>query len=133
MTSKNRIDLVDSLKNMQKILTNRPQYKEMLAEVQMMRFKIKPIMGNITEINLQDLQLIEILWSLGKLEEFFKRDYDRIPVKQRGSFLRIFDSIRGQLQENLGQLNIRQNNPQSTSRLIEMEIVKEIPHKKQIN
>ena len=133
MTSKNRIDLVDSLKNMQRILDNRPQYKEMLAEVQMMRFKIKPIFGNITEINLQDLHLIETLWSLGKLEEFFNRDYDRIPVKQRGSFLRIFDAIKGRLQEKLNKIDIRQNNPQSTSPLVEMEIVKENPLKRQIN
>ena len=133
MINKNRIDLVDSLKSMQKILTNRPQYKDMLIEVQMMRFKIKPIVGNIAEINLKDLRLVETLWSLGKLEEFFNHDYDRIPIKQRNSFLRIFDSIKDQLQNNLNKIDIRQNNPNSSSPLIEMEIIKEIPLKRQIN
>ena len=133
MTNKNRIDLVDSLKRMQRILANRPEYKEMLEEVRMMRFKIRPIVGNITEINLKDLHLVETLWSLGKLEEFFDRDYDRLPLKQRNSFLRIFDSIKDRLQNNLNKVNIRQSDFKSTSPLIEMEIVKELPLKRQIN
>jgi len=124
---------MESLRNMQKILENRPDSQEMLREITMMRFKIKPIFGNITEVDLNDFRLIETLWSLGKLEEFFKSEYPRIPVKERHSFIRILDSVKDRLKENLNKIDMKRHNPKNATSLIEMEILREIPRKKQVN
>jgi len=133
MTNKNRIDIVDSLNQIKKILFAQPDYQKMRDEIRMMGFKVKPLVGNVAEVNLQDLRLMEIIWRLGKLEEFFIRDFDKIPVKQQPSFLRIFEMVKKRLQDSLIRLDIRQNNPQNSSPWVEMEIIKEIPHQDKIN
>jgi hypothetical protein len=133
MTNKNRIDIIDSLNQIKKILFAQPDYQKMRDEIRMMGFKVKPLVGNVAEVNLQDLRLMEIIWRLGKLEEFFIRDFDKIPVKQQQSFLRIFEMVKKHLQDSLTRLDIRQNNPQNFSPWVEMEIIKEIPHQDKIN
>jgi len=133
MINKNHVDLMESLRSIKKILDNRPNSQEMLKEVRMMRFKIKPIFGNVTEIDLNDFRLIETLWSLGKLEEFVDREYRHISYKDRMTFIRILTSIKDRLKDNLNKIDIKRTNPRSAASLIEMEILREIPRKKQVN
>ena len=62
----------------------------MFEEVQMMKFKIKPIHGDVSAFNLKNISFIESLWSLGKLDEFFHREFPQLSKKDQEVFLRFF-------------------------------------------
>ena len=96
----------------------------MYEEVRMMKFKIKPLQGDISLLNLGNANFIEILWGLGKLDEFFQGHYKKIAMRKRDLFLRLFDEIHENFQDQLNALNLKPEKV-SDSSMFEMEIFKE--------
>ena len=43
----------------------------MYEEIRMMKFRIRPLQGNVLSVNLNNEKFIEVLWSMGKLDEFY--------------------------------------------------------------
>ncbi len=128
MKTKKHQDIIDRLALLQKdILNKKPSLEKMREEVQMMHFKIRPIQGNISLINLNSVQLIEVLWNLGKLEEFYHREVGRITRTEQMAFFSIFDRVYGQLQTQLNRINLRSELVIKGSGVLELEIFKEKP------
>jgi len=128
MKTKKNQDIIDRLANLQKqIMHERPPLEKMRTEVQMMHFKIRPIQGNIALLNLNNSQLIEILWNLGKLEEFYNHEVRQISRSKRPAFFQLFDRIYGQLQNRLNRLNLKQEKSIKGNGMLELEIFKEKP------
>jgi hypothetical protein len=72
MDKKNKMDVVEMMSTFQNtILNNKPNEKDMYDEVRMMRFKVKPVHGDLSVLNINNHHFMEILWSLGKMDEFF--------------------------------------------------------------
>ena len=74
MRKKINKDILSLINNIQKIISTKPNTDQMFEEVRMMKFKIKPIQGDLMSFNLKNQHFIESLWSLGKLDEFFFRE-----------------------------------------------------------
>lgn len=108
-----------------KILENKPALHQMLEEVRMMKFKIKPLHGDISLLNLKNNSFIEILWSLGKLDEFFQSQYKKVSSGKKDLFLRLFDEIHEKFQDKLNDLNLKPEKIVESSSSFEMEIYKE--------
>ena len=73
MDKKNKMDVVEMMSTFQNtILNNKPNEKDMYDEVRMMRFKVKPVHGDLSVLNINNHHFMEILWSLGKMDEFFQ-------------------------------------------------------------
>jgi len=119
---KNIFSLVSQLKQ---IFDNKPAQDKMLREVEMMRFKIRPVIGDISILNFKNKQLIETLWGLGKLDEFFKRNFKNISKKDKRVFSQMVGQLRGRLEEQLSRINFRR--PVKIPQIVEMEIFKEHP------
>lgn len=114
-----------------KLSGNKVSSERMYEELQMMRFRIRPLQGDISSLNFKDKDLIEILWRLGKLDEFFQQEHGRLSSSQRKTFFQLFDDLHQQYQERLGALNLKSDEDLEFSSTIEMEIYKEErPHKK---
>lgn len=127
-------DIVSLFGNIQKIISSKPATNQMFKEVQMMKFKIKPIQGDLTSFNLKNEQFIESLWSLGKLDEFFFKEVPSLNKKEKEVFMRIFDSLYYKYQQQLNQSNLRQKKiNMSKTGLLEMEIYKERKLKRKVN
>jgi hypothetical protein len=111
------------IKKLKTIFDNKPDQEQMLKEVEMMRFKIRPVLGDISLLNFKNSRLVETLWSLGKLEEFFQNHFQKIPKSDRQIFFQVVGQFKEKLESQLKDVNLRQfvNTPQ----LIEMEIFKE--------
>lgn len=134
MKKKNESDIVLLLEQFQKnILGNKPSIGQMIKEVQMMRFKIRPIQGDFSYLNFQNSRFIEILWSLGKMDEFFDRRLSALPTKQKGIFFNYFDSMYRSFQDELNKLNLKIPQTGKLSSVFEMEIFKEKKRNKRIN
>jgi UDP-galactopyranose mutase len=94
MPKKTSNDVVEKVTHFQRqILENKPTFVQMYEEIRMMKFKIRPVVGDISVLNLKNSGFIEILWSLGKLDEFFQHEYGKLSYKKRDLFLRLFDEI----------------------------------------
>ena len=128
MDSSKKIDAVDKIKHFQeRILANKPEIGEMVYDVQMMNFKIRPISGDITELDYGNYDFIEALWSLGKLDEFFRVEFESIESNEKDAFFRIINDLRVNFQNQLKQANIQAIDFQDKSmmQLFEIEIIKE--------
>ena len=133
MKKKQQINLSTIISALQKQLVgNRPTIAKMYEEIRMMKFVIRPLQGDITTLNFNDTKLIETLWSLGKLDEFFQKKFKEVPKNQRGSFMQVFDQIHKNFQDQLNTINLK---PEKTTTfpVLEMEIFKEKSPRKKSN
>lgn len=130
MKIRNETDVLKIFDNFQKTIQKKPSHKHMMDEVRMMKFKVRPMQGDILLFNLQDKRLIEMLWSLGKLDELFQNKYQKLSSKDKGVFFRIFDSMYQNLQSELGKINLRRDKASNISPTVEIEIFKEQKQKK---
>ncbi len=134
MGKKTSKDIISLFGNIQRVISSRPAVDQMYAEVQMMKFKIKPIQGDLMSFNLKNEQFIESLWSLGKLDEFFFREVPTLSKKEKEVFMRIFDSLYFKYQQQLNEANLQQRKVTLTKAgLLELEIFKEGKLKKKVN
>jgi len=134
MRKKFERDVIQILKRFQySVLQNKPTPEHMLDEIRMMKFKIKPIQGDISQINLKDGRFIEIIWSLGKMDEFFQKEVDHIAESQKETFFQFFNETYSTLQQKLNMLRIRAGQKGSPNSVLEMEIFKDNTHKGKSN
>ncbi|VVA44556.1 conserved hypothetical protein [Candidatus Roizmanbacteria bacterium] len=127
-------DIISLFGNIQRVISSRPAVDQMYAEVQMMKFKIKPIQGDLMSFNLKNEQFIESLWSLGKLDEFFFREVPSLSKKEKEIFMKFFDSLYFKYQQQLNQSNLQQRRlTLKRTGLLELEIYKERKLKKKVN
>ncbi|VVA43304.1 conserved hypothetical protein [Candidatus Roizmanbacteria bacterium] len=127
-------DVVTLFGNIQKVILAKPAINQMFDDVQMMKFKIRPIQGDLMSFDLKNKQFIESLWSLGKLDEFFYREVPTLSKKEKEVFMKLFDSLYFKYQQQLNQTNLQQRKVTLTrTGLLELEIYKERKLKQKVN
>ncbi len=125
MRKKNSADVFDMIANFQlNVLNKKPSNEQMYDEVRLMRFKIRPLNGEIAMLDLSNSGFIEMLWGLGKLDEFYQGHIEKLPPNERQIFFRIFDELYQKFQQELNKVNLKREeiNPNSS---FEMEIFKD--------
>ncbi len=130
MKKQNNKDILQVLANFKKILDHKPDALHMYNEVLMMKFKIKPLQGDISLFNVKNNRLIEVLWSLGKLDELFQKEYRQLPSSEQKIFFRAFNEMHNRLQGELNEINLKTEQLSNLSPVVEMEIFKENLQKK---
>ena len=125
MVKKNNKDVVDIFSKLKKTLDIKPTMEKMYEEVRMMRFKIKPISGNIFLLKLKNRNLIETLWGLGKLDEVFQQEYKNVSSDQQEAFFRYFDNLYQHFQERLNNISASSELKTNLPQVLEMEIFKD--------
>lgn len=127
MKKKKSVDLLLILADFQKnILGSRPTIETMKDEVRMMHFKIRPVQGDVSLLNFGEHKLIETLWNLGKLDEFYQKHNDRLTPLQKSVFFKFFDELYHKFQNQLNRLNLRASSQHTEiPSTIEMEIFKD--------
>lgn len=127
-------DILSLFNNIQKIISAKLTINQMFEEVQMMKFKIKPIQGDVMSFNLKNEKFIENLWSLGKLDEFFHKEFPLLSKKEKEVFIRIFDNLYFKYQQQLNQTNLQPTKMTLIkTELLELEIFKEGKLRKKVN
>lgn len=133
MKKKESKDVIEIASRFQKTLINKPTPAQMLEEIRMMKFKVRPTQGDITIVDLNDSRFIETIWSLGKIDELFQKEYLKLSTKKKGIFFSIFDNLYQKLQSDLNSLNLRREKNTKTTTPFEMEIFRERPIGKKAN
>jgi len=121
-------DINSILKDFQNFLKKKPTPGEMLDEVRMMKFKIRPVSGDLMSVDLKNDKFIETLWNLGKLDEFYQSEYPKLSRKNKQVFFQIFENLYQKYRNDLNQVDVHQertsHHPQHPQ-LLEVEIFKE--------
>ncbi len=128
MKSTKKTDVFNLISRLQKILTQKPSQEEMLKEVQMMKFKIRPVYGDLSLLDFKNLPLVEALWGLGKIEEFFYKEVKKIAGRDQQTFFRLINQIKAGLETRLSKVSFKTS--MVAPQMVEMEIFKERPRKK---
>ncbi len=118
------------ISNFQKFLDNKPPLPIMYAEIQMMKFKVRPIQGDLSAVNLKNEQFITTLWSLGKLDEFFQKEFYRLDIRYQELFKKVFDSIYQRYQNELNRISLQWEKRPAKESFLEVEIFKDKLSKK---
>lgn len=119
-------DVVETITRFKRnILEKKPDQPQMFVEVRMMKFRLKPIQGDISMLDLRNTKFIETLWELGKLDEFYHEYIHKVPIKQKQMFFRLFDDLYQKTQNNLNMVNLRLENEKETPPFFEVEIFKD--------
>jgi len=128
MRTKKHIDPVDKIQDFQRsVLSQKPESQDMIHEVRMMNFKVRPISGDISDLDFSNTEFIDALWSLGKLDEFFQKEYRSIKSRQKGVFYRLIDDMRACFQLQLNKARIETvESSEKHKRRFEVEIIKNI-------
>ncbi|GIW64357.1 MAG: hypothetical protein KatS3mg092_0290 [Patescibacteria group bacterium] len=126
MRRKKTQDIIEELIQFQKSLEKKPSFEEMFTQIKMMKFRLKPIQGSLINFDFQNKKFVEILWSLGKLDEFFMKkinDFQNDEEKER--FFQFFTQICNNYQEKLNKIPVSkiQNNFDNIN-ILEVEIYK---------
>lgn len=110
----------------QEILTKKPAHKQMFHEVRMMNFKVRPVAGDMSQLDFGNSEFIDALWSIGKLDEFFRTEVERISKDEKKVFFDLVDAMRSNFQMQLNQANIASSRHSDEKRSVfEVEIIKE--------
>jgi len=124
MKKKRKGDILQVLTEFeQTVLRRKPTMEQMIRDVSLMKFRIKPIQGEVSRLNFQNREFIEAVWSLGKLDEFYHEKVVFLPDKDKSQFSHYFDSFHKRLQDELNHLNLKREDDPETSALT-MEIFK---------
>ena len=118
------------------VLDKKPSLEQMIADVRMMQFRIRPLQGDIGQINFAHTGFVEALWKLGKMDDFIEQYMGKIDKKQEQTFFNYFDSMYYRLQDELNALNLTGQKivPSSQRKShIEMEIFKTRTRTKRMN
>lgn len=122
-------NIVKLLLDFQKSLNQIPDYKKMVEEIRMMKFKIRPIEGNLSEVDFNNKKFVEILWKLGKLDSFFQEKILSLKGKEKEFFLNFFESVYSKYQEDLNKIKLSKNKFKKTDNFLAVEIFKETSDK----
>ena len=120
--AKNMSELVGSF---QMLVKNNPPINQMYEEIRMMKFRIRPLQGNVLSVNLNNEKFIEVLWSMGKLDEFYQSEFSSLTPKNKQLFIKIFEDLHIQFQEELNRVNLLKGRYSKKPQTLEMEIYKE--------
>ncbi|QQS44360.1 hypothetical protein IPM65_02045 [Candidatus Roizmanbacteria bacterium] len=127
MRTPKKTDLFEKIRDFQlTILSKKPASQEMMHEVRMMNFKLRPLSGNVSELDFSNFDFIDALWSLGKLDEFFREEYNNVSDDEKDAFYRLVDDIRFNFQQQLNKANIASIDfEESPKHMFEVEIIKD--------
>src|SRR3990167_7862228 len=108
MRQKKNPDLIEDIVNFQKeLIKNKLSHNIMYDQVRMMRYKIRPLQGDISALDFKNEKFIEILWNLGKLDEFFNKKKSLLDKKQKEILYGFLENIYAKLQHQLNHLDLK--------------------------
>lgn len=122
-----KVDLFEKVKEFRNtVIENTPSKEVMTYEVRMMNFKIKPVVGEVFDIDFENEEFIEALWRLGKLDEFFQSEIQNLNKSERPIFFQIVNNMKSIFQNRLNRIHATVFDIESQpNRELEVEIIKD--------
>ncbi|OGK38960.1 hypothetical protein A3F34_00355 [Candidatus Roizmanbacteria bacterium RIFCSPHIGHO2_12_FULL_44_10] len=101
-----------------------PSFESMLVDIQMMHFKIRPLIGDITTLSEMDTEVITLLWRIGRIDEIIHASYDSLSDDDQDKLLDYLQHVELQAESDLRRA-LKQKNSHSKSTL-KLEVFREL-------
>lgn len=104
----------------------RPSREQMIEEIKMMKFKIKPIVGDIFEVTKREEVFLESLWKIGKIEEIITGNINKLTEEEKETLFRYLENFQNQMEKKISS-SFRQLPPglNENITILELEVFKE--------
>lgn len=124
MQKEKKLDIIDMFRMFQQtVLENKPSFSQMYNDVRMMKFKIRPLYGDLSTLNFSNIEFVETLWRLGKLDDFFQNQIKNISEKEKNMFHRLFNEMYQSYYNKLNSIDMKSEDIQKTG--FELEIFRD--------
>lgn len=117
----------------EKTVRNKPTLLVMKEEVRMMDFKIRPVQGDLSTLDLTSSKFIEALWCIGKLDELFQSTVYRYNEHDRELFSQFATSLQSKYTQELQHIMVADAAVYDQTPQVEIEIYRETAAKHGIN
>ncbi len=112
----------------QEVLAKKPSYEKMKEEAKIMGVSLRPVMGDLFNFATEKKErLVEIVWTIGKLDEFMSKKVKNLPKKEIELFLELFNELY------INKLAREMSFSEKEKFSIELEIMKRMPLRKKLN
>lgn len=129
-------NIFSSLKEFEQSIKKKPPIEVMIKEIAMMGVKIKTVIGDFSSVNFSNKKMIEVLWSLGKFDDFFQKKIKNLNKNEQEILLRYFDHLKEKLVFSIPPhqtLKFEQPVKNSLTNIFEIEILRPSTEAKKIN
>ena len=120
---------ISALDIIRKIVTEveqpKPAFKIMLRDIQMMRFKIRPIIGDISSLNEMNDEVIALLWKIGRIDEIIHASFKDLAEDDQDQLLEYLQHMELQTENDLRRV-LRQKPNTKTNNLLKLEVFREL-------
>jgi len=120
---------ISALDIIRKIVTEveqpKPAFKIMLRDIQMMRFKIRPIIGDISSLNEMNNEVIALLWKIGRIDEIIHASFKDLAEDDQDQLLEYLQHMELQTENDLRRV-LRQKPNTKTNNLLKLEVFREL-------
>ena len=105
----------------------------MVRDIQMMHFKIRSVLGDISSLNSVEYSFVESLWKIGKIDEIINEELENLDEDDQEALINYFQEVesetRGKIRDSLST-----NNPsEKDKKILKIEIFKDVPLKPTVN
>jgi hypothetical protein len=126
---KKAIDIYIVLVNLkEELLRSKPTGDDLLKEIRTMRFKVSP-KGNIKNFNLQNPLLLELLWLVGKIDEFLHNNIEVLTKTEKEAIenfmTTMWQKLYMQSGSEAGFEQVLLDDNRQTDELVDLEIYRE--------
>lgn len=78
-----------------------PTREEMLEDIKLMKFKIKPLSGDINNINGVDNSFIESLWRIGRIDLILKTHFNKLSDEEKASVVQFLKHLEEKTEDGV--------------------------------
>lgn len=125
LTDKKTATALDVIKRVQNEVENaKPSHKQMLEDVKMMRFKIRPVFGDIAILAKKDIGFLEALWKIGKMEEIINHEIIKLNTVEKEIFFHYWQNKHQLTNKASFNLSNKPIDDKQHAAVLEIEVVK---------
>lgn len=127
ISSKKKLTALDLIKKIDsQIEKARPSKREMLEDIKMMKFKIRPVTGDIFTLKDKDIGFLQSLWKLARIEELVGGQVERLSGGEKEIFFSYLEDLQLKTEEKIA-LAIRRLpvKEKKNIKVLELEVFRE--------
>jgi len=104
----------------------RPSREKMIEEIKMMKFKIRPLAGDIFDLAKEEVGFLESLWKIGKIDRIINEGLNELSESEKETFFQYLGNFHHRIEKKLSSA-IKKLSPEEIEniKVVELEVFRE--------
>lgn len=105
----------------------------MIRDIQMMNFKVRSLIGDISHLETVHRDFIESLWKIGRIDEIVNDTMDDLDDDEQDALLEYFGKMETDIQNKIRQSLAIRKSQNKSDKLLKLEIFKDTPFSRTVH